>query len=642
MKRKSLSLFAVLVVFLFTSCAGFLNNSSSVSVRLPGGSNSRELLPDESEKFYFTIICEKSDKSVSVEKDGVSGDVIVFEDLTPGKYIVSGKAYEDEDRTSLSHEGTVTVVAGKDTPATLSMGRITERLVCDGEYSFICPNNFMNNIQIKKYLGSQLEATYTLSTLPSEYSIWVDDLEISNDGSYNDSGTAGKVYENLLGNVPFSIKTSDAGAGDEALLSFSVYIELDSIEIGANIDGVECDLADAPITWENIFVNAYYPVYGYTYNVPDGGSIHTTLSILDGAVRIDRVYNSSGENIGGVDLADDSNWAWEVTVGTTKNYEVCELSGLNSSDFTYNEHEITIIGLTCTLTNTIVPIRHNSKSRTRSLERVPETVTFSLYNSGATYYYYTNYLDSIQVDKTVGTELPVLTNLKEIAEDPDYNVYFAGEKIVDPDAFTSSSLELYKRYIGTIPVFIKNAVTSELISNFTITIAMEDFVIASTTYNAGEELNSDPISETAMTDIVFQPYYRYTDQGGNFVYVNIEEEQMQVIKSSDGGATYTSLISLWDDEYWTWQIGVDGWEDLATPSGMSTPVDNKYKLDSSVLIQPSGAGGQWVPIYTALIEAAKSDSLGTEKYKIYLKYVLTCYDLDIYGEQLNYTLELEH
>lgn len=49
----------------------------------------------------------------------------------------------------------------------------------------------------------------------------------------------------------------------------------------------------------------------------------------------------------------------------------------------------------------------------------------------------------------------------------------------------------------------------------------------STTYNAGEELNSDPISETDMADIVFQPYYRYTDQGGNFVYVNIMERNLQ-------------------------------------------------------------------------------------------------------------------
>lgn len=354
MKRKNLSLFAVLVIFLFTSCAGFLNNSSGVSVRLPGGSNSRELLPDGSEKYYFTIICEKSDKSVSVEKDGVSGDVIVFEDLTPGKYTVSGEAFADEDRSILLYQGSseaevtseeITEVAlvlkyvgsrdGSEEPETpVEPEPVLTITPANKQTSFL--KNYFKELTVNYTDVDGTTAVKTLVDLINEdYEIDIGDVHLTKENFSSDQYS---VIMGMANYVPVKISKGDvvyaeyaAEIGFEGLQIGYVHNECDSTVLSINESNI--DLTESVLMNPTFkFIPFLYVNFGYSELTNEILYLQWDLSAPTLSFKF---YNADGTytTVTGSDLI-SVNWAISIAgtqVGTGNDiaFDLSSIDNLN-------------------------------------------------------------------------------------------------------------------------------------------------------------------------------------------------------------------------------------------------------------------------------------------------------------------------
>lgn len=106
--KRVLFVVSVFFLFVFTSCSGFFSNTETgISLRLPGGNKSRAVSEESKTEYFYTVKCENIKNNIDITKYGKTGDLLLFENLVPGSYTITGEAFSDEERTVLKYKGSV-------------------------------------------------------------------------------------------------------------------------------------------------------------------------------------------------------------------------------------------------------------------------------------------------------------------------------------------------------------------------------------------------------------------------------------------------------------------------------------------------------------------------------------------------------
>lgn len=107
MKNRVFSLIFLSFVVLFCGCkfSSELNDSTSIIVKLPFGQKARSA---DDVSYFFDVNCyagESATGEVFASTQAYSGESIVFEDVEPGVYTITIKAYEAQNTDILLYEG---------------------------------------------------------------------------------------------------------------------------------------------------------------------------------------------------------------------------------------------------------------------------------------------------------------------------------------------------------------------------------------------------------------------------------------------------------------------------------------------------------------------------------------------------------
>lgn len=448
MKKKSLLLFTTIFLFLFTSCQGFFgNNKTGLTIRLPGEKYSRTL-GDDGETLYFTILCEKDDGSFSIPQEGESGDELIFEDLTPGKYTISGEAYSDEEKTILKYTGQVgaVVTSGVNTPVHLVLRLVDggsgdeEEEILSYSYSasgddILYLDDYFNSIELTQYKtvdGGLVETgvNKSLSDLAAIYDVYIGGSLVNSAGKLEDNSD---VIKSFVGKTLILITDKDNSSN--VIETFNINIKLNSMGIAVFEGEIGKDFSTLVITEDNIESLIFKPFYSY------GGN---TYSLSD--LPIKKVFNAStGSEITGFTFGTAAYWQWTSSlVAGSESNSFYSIRKDDITDFTDNKN----FSVTCEFNSSDFDIKTSTVQKSdlvlhkKKLEIVDNTECA----------FGRNYLDDIEVKeyylvdevKNYISGLPRKYLLNYI---DDYDIYVGNNTVKETATFDNK----YK-YLGGVPV----------------------------------------------------------------------------------------------------------------------------------------------------------------------------------------------
>lgn len=447
MKKKSLLLFTTIFLFLFTSCQGFFgNNKTGLTIRLPGEKYSRTL-GDDGETLYFTILCEKDDGSFSIPQEGESGDELIFEDLTPGKYTISGEAYSDEEKTILKYTGQVgaVVTSGVNTPVHLVLRlvdggsgdeeEIFTYLYFDSGEEILYLDDYFNTIELEQYRTEDGEQVPTgvnksLSDLAAIYDVYIGGSLVNSAGKLEDNSD---VIKSFVGKTLILITDKDNSSN--VIETFNINIKLNSMGIAVFEGEIGKDFSTLVITEDNIESLIFKPFYSY------GGN---TYSLSD--LPIKKVFNAStGSEITGFTFGTAAYWQWTSSlVAGSESNSFYSIRKDDITDFTDNKN----FSVTCEFNSSDFDIKTSTVQKSglvlhkKKLEIVDNTECA----------FGRNYLDDIEVKeyylvdevKNYISGLPRKYLLNYI---DDYDIYVGNNTVKETATFDNK----YK-YLGGVPV----------------------------------------------------------------------------------------------------------------------------------------------------------------------------------------------
>ncbi len=550
MKKKSLSLIAFLFLFIITSCQGFLGDrKSGLTVRLPGTKHSRTLGTDGSDLF-FTILCESEDKTISIPKEGESGDEVIFEELPPGKYTIYGEAYSDEEKTILKYKGqtTAVVTSGINTPVQLILSLVDGGSGSGGSgdeeeeeiftYSYIASgddilylDDYFNSIELTQYKtvdGGLVETGVTsrLSTLASTYNVYIGGSLVNSSGKLEDNSDAIKSF---IGKTHISIKDKD----DESNIieDFDINIELDGIDIAVYEGGSEKDFSTLVITEDNIESLTFKPLYSHS------GAKYS----LD-ELPIKKAFDvSTGTEIAGFTLNSNSYWQWisNLVTGTE-----------NSSGYTIIKSSITDLASDVddkdfNLSCSFIYSNLNIKTDTAQKENlVFHKKKLEIVIDGAGYGFGRNYLGDIQVKEyyLVDSVKNYITDTSKYLVDyvNDYDIYVGNDTTKVTETFSNK-----EKYYGGVPIKIT-----------------EKGNITNTLYNK--------IAKVFFTDISI--YYSVSGGSGS-----IDEYTSFTLDELKGDPEFSVIVSYYDDDGNLQAANTDNLDTFFNSSGeVVAEPDNMY------------------------------------------------------------------
>lgn len=122
-KRFVLSALLLSFLFIFAGCNNHFfssSDSTSITVNLPGSSSRTAF---DKNNLFYKIKCETSAGVLVIEKTASSGEKIIFDELEPGTYTITGNAYYSEKVQRLLYSGseTVNLASGEEKSVTIQL-----------------------------------------------------------------------------------------------------------------------------------------------------------------------------------------------------------------------------------------------------------------------------------------------------------------------------------------------------------------------------------------------------------------------------------------------------------------------------------------------------------------------------------------
>lgn len=355
MLRKFSFIVYLLLIVLFSSCSNFYKNDTSLVIALPyaesKNTNARETAAPI---FYFEITCKKINGNYNKTEHGNSGDLIKFDSIEVGDYVLTGIGYSDNEKKNIVYFGKTeaTVVENEVTSVDLDLYNVNtsdnfvvsvelkEALDVSYSYNSDYSTEIVFNYQIKNTDNEVLVTTEkTLADFIADdnFKVYIADNEIQTNG-YQGSNY---FYKTWLGQLPFTVKK-----GDTQLCDFVVPVDFQSLVLYYSNDSESGQLSmNQSLNWSE-FSNFKITPYCSTYDVVNNEYIDENFILNDQfSVDISKYYNNDNiQNVSVNTFNADSNWTWSIKVNGEVAVEDLNAYVLTIDDYYFNLVDNLVIG----------------------------------------------------------------------------------------------------------------------------------------------------------------------------------------------------------------------------------------------------------------------------------------------------------